>query len=410
MQDSYEPLLQSEAAGRYSAAAARRASTGASRVRPEDRPQSMAAMREAIGVGAASGRAPSRRSPTAAREGRRARPPASCSPRWLRRAGSTDGASPAPHGRHPALSSTSVGAAPVPPRRSARMPSSLLGGVGALLALGVAAAMRSSAPGAAAARRSPRHRPSRRGQVPVAAAPAARPWAGRVPASAVASPTAPRRASPAWPRPSMRRSPPRTRVSPSTLEAPAGAAVGNDLTLSVRSKSDGLLYFFVWDQAGDRIYRLTPEVKEGGNAIKADGSFTLKYRDAREARSQGAARPLARRLDAVGEAARLLDRRVRPRRRGSRRRARRARGQAGGRRLVEPVRQDAMRGERALRRPLRDQRRRCRPGSPAPPPVAKRAPAAKTVARQNAPGKKTPDSEREYMKRLNKDLDNLLGK
>ena len=65
-----------------------------------------------------------------------------------------------------------------------------------------------------------------------------------------------------------------------TLEAPAGAAVGNDLTLSVRSKSDGLLYLFVWDQAGDRIYRLTPEVKEGGNAIKADGSFTIKYRDA----------------------------------------------------------------------------------------------------------------------------------
>ncbi len=48
----------------------------------------------------------------------------------------------------------------------------------------------------------------------------------------------------------------------------------------MRSKSDGLLYLFVWDQAADRIYRLTPEVKEGGNAIKADGSFTVRYRDA----------------------------------------------------------------------------------------------------------------------------------
>ena len=65
-----------------------------------------------------------------------------------------------------------------------------------------------------------------------------------------------------------------------TLEAPAAAAVGGELTLTVRSKSDGLLYLFVWDQAADRIHRLTPEVKEGGNAIKADGSFTVRYRDA----------------------------------------------------------------------------------------------------------------------------------
>ena len=34
--------------------------------------------------------------------------------------------------------------------------------------------------------------------------------------------------------------------------------------------------------------------------------------------------------------------------------------------------------------------------APAPPPVAKRTPVPKTGA-QNAPGKKAPDSEREYM-------------
>ena len=45
----------------------------------------------------------------------------------------------------------------------------------------------------------------------------------------------------------------------------------------------------------------------------------------------------------------------------------------------------------------------------APPPAAKRAPAPRNET-QSAPGKKAPDSEREYMKRLNKDLDNLLGK
>ena len=49
-----------------------------------------------------------------------------------------------------------------------------------------------------------------------------------------------------------------------------------------------------------------------------------------------------------------------------------------------------------------------------PPPAAKRAPAPRTASqnppRNASPGKKTPDSEREYMKRFNKDLDNLLGK
>ena len=43
------------------------------------------------------------------------------------------------------------------------------------------------------------------------------------------------------------------------------------------------------------------------------------------------------------------------------------------------------------------------------PPAAKRASAPRTET-QNPPGKKAPDSEREYMKKLNKDLDNLLGK
>jgi len=46
--------------------------------------------------------------------------------------------------------------------------------------------------------------------------------------------------------------------------------------------------------------------------------------------------------------------------------------------------------------------------------VAKRAPAAKPVTQnapaQPAPRKKSNDSEREYMKKLDKDLDSMLGK
>jgi hypothetical protein len=43
-----------------------------------------------------------------------------------------------------------------------------------------------------------------------------------------------------------------------------------------------------------------------------------------------------------------------------------------------------------------------------PPPVARRG--APPKASPPPQGKKAPDSEKEYMKRLNKDLDNLLGK
>ena len=49
MDDSYEPLMQSEAAGRYSAVLLQGIDR-CLRVRAEDRPQSMAAMREAIGL------------------------------------------------------------------------------------------------------------------------------------------------------------------------------------------------------------------------------------------------------------------------------------------------------------------------------------------------------------------------
>jgi hypothetical protein len=65
-----------------------------------------------------------------------------------------------------------------------------------------------------------------------------------------------------------------------TLEAPASVPLGSDLKLVVRSKSEGLLYLFVWDQATDKVYRSPLNEKEGGNAIKADASVTVTHKDA----------------------------------------------------------------------------------------------------------------------------------
>jgi hypothetical protein len=48
--------------------------------------------------------------------------------------------------------------------------------------------------------------------------------------------------------------------------------------------------------------------------------------------------------------------------------------------------------------------------APAPPLAAKRPPPGKPAPQAPNPGKKSAESEREYMKRLNKDLDTLLGK
>ena len=193
-----------------------------------------------------------------------------------------------------------------------------------------------------------------------------------------------------------------------TLEAPAAAAVGNDLTLSVRSKSDGLLYLFVWDQAADRIYRLTPEVKEGGNAIKADGSFTVKYRDGVK---HAANEPLGR-----WRVVAMLSERPRDF-------STAAFGRDGDSLVVERSALEARLAADGLASLFG--KAQCAASEPcpdrfaisvaevaqeaAPPPAAKRAPAPRNET-QNAPGKKAPDSEREYMKRLNKDLDNLLGK
>jgi hypothetical protein len=370
MQDSYEPLMQSEAAGRYSA----RLLQGIDRclkVRAEDRPQSMAAMREAIDI-------PLPRSADRPRD----------------------------------------------PARNTKLPL-VVGGVLALVALAGGYAYHTKRPAPVA--------PAATTTVAVTAAAPATPMVKTPAASEVATPTSgpvppvasltvpvatptsapvPRIASltaaidaalaAADPRLSM------------TLEAPASVALGNELKLSIRSKSDGLLYLFAWDQAMDKIYRLMADEKDGGTAIKANGSFTSTHKDPA---SRAAQEPPGNWLviSMLSEKPRDF--------------STAAFGRDGDLVVVERSaleRQLAVNGLSSLLGTAQ-----CTMGEScqdhfaisvaniakeaAPPsPVAKRAPDRKTAS-QNAPGnarpgKKAPDSEREYMKRLNKDLDNLLGK
>ena len=96
MQDSYEPLMQSDAAARYSPQLLQ----GIDRclaLRAEDRPQSMAAMREAIGLAMPPGRRSGSAAATAAGQAGRED---SSPPRWQPRAADRDGRASR---RHPAL-------------------------------------------------------------------------------------------------------------------------------------------------------------------------------------------------------------------------------------------------------------------------------------------------------------------
>ena len=396
MEDSYEPLMRSEAAGRYSAALLQ----GIDRclkVRAEERPQSMAAMREAIDPGTM---------PTIVLPPPPAAAPAP-EPDLL-----LDIAEPAPPVPEPAVAAapepaepgeeTVVGfsatdyAARFPQPAAARSHKPMLVSIGVLAVLVLAGfAYYASHRGAAA--------PAANvpvATVPVATAPAA---------SAVTAPApapVPRIASlPAAIDAALAAADPRLSIA---LEAPAGAAVGNDLSLSVRSKSDGLLYLFVWDQAADRVYRLTPEVKEGGNAVKADGSLTLRYRDAVK---HAANEPLGRwRVIAMlsekprdfSTAAFVRDADSLVVERGALEAKLAADGLVSLLGTVQCAASEPCPDRFAIS--VADVAQEA-----APPPAAKRAPAPRNET-QTPPGKKAPDSEREYMKKLNKDLDNLLGK
>ena len=381
MQDSYEPLMGSDPAGRYSHGFLQ----GIDRclnVKAADRPQSIAAMREALDK-ATTVALPEAPPPETPAENADAPAPAPDAAADI----ALDLAAPAVSASADIFSDVVV--APEPAGNS-KVPLIVSGAV-VLSALVAGYAYYAKRPAPAA--------PSTAALV-VAVAPA------------VKTPSAPAAAAPAPPPvPSIASMAAAidaalAAVDPSlsiTLEAPSSIAVGNDLKLSVRSKSDGLLYLFAWDQAADRIYRLTPDAKDGGNAIKANGSLAFTHKDA----AKGAAkeplgnwhvismlseRPRDFSTAAFGREGDLLV---------AERGALEARLAVDGLSSLFGTPQCAA-GESCQDHFAINVATVARQA--APPPVAKRAAAPKTASQ------KTPGSEREYMKRFDKDLDKLLGK
>jgi hypothetical protein len=384
MEDSYEPLMKSEAAGRYSDQLLRGIDKCLS-VRAPDRPQSMTAMREALGLAAI---------PAVAEVPVQARPPRKKEPTFdvPESEIATEIVPQAVDVQLPERAETAA-----EPAKRSKAPLAIGAALGlAMLVAGYAYFARPRAPAAA----------------------------GAAPAVAVAPvvktpPTAPAVASPP--------APPVPRIASlnaafdaalagadpqlaTTLEAPASVPLGSDLKVVVRSKSEGLLYLFVWDQATDKVYRSPLNEKEGGNAIKADASVTVTHNDA--------ANPAAKQAPGNWRVVSMLS--ERPRDFSSA-----AFGRDGDAQVVERSALEARLAADGL--PALFGTSPCTAGqtcqdryaiamaniareAAAPSPSAgKRAPAPKTAA-ANPPAKKSTESEREYMKRLNKDLDNLLGK
>ena len=410
MQDSYEPLMQSEVAARYSPQLLQGIDRCLS-VRAGDRPQSIAAMRELLDTAPAPAAAPA---PAVA-----AAPAAAADPDF----DLTVALPQAPPQESPAEKTEAITPATVAadadialeldtrevpenvdifsdvvvaaePVRKSKMPL-VVGGAVALSAVLVGIAYYATRPAPAA--------PASASPV-VAVAPALKPPsapAAAVPAPAPAAPAAPRIASMAAAiDAALAAADPRLSV---TLEAPAGIVAGNDLKVSAHGKSDGLLYVFAWDQAADKVYRLTPDAKDGGDAIKADGSLAFTHKDAA---NRAAREPLGswRVVSMLSE---------RPRDFSSA-----AFGREGDVLVAERSALEARLAADGLSSLFG--RPQCAAGEScpdrfalsvaniareaAPPPASRRAPAPKPAA-QKAPG-----AEREYMKRFDKDLDKLLGK
>jgi serine/threonine protein kinase len=452
MQDGYEPIAQSEAAGRYSAQLLQGIDRCLS-VRAPDRPPSMAAMREAIGVappaaGIAAPMAPTivdtAMAPTVVAAP--LAPTVIVAPAALPVVAAPMAAtvvdSPAPPTVAESMAPTvivtpvapTVGAAPTPlapveyrepvstgpdaldatsavdtspgirhesapaPARSSRLPFLAAGALALVAIVGGAAYVlsrpaASTAPATAPATTSAATTPAVNAPVPAPAAPPppAAPRIVGLPAALDAAVAA------ADPRLGM------------TLEAPTAIAAGTDAKLVVHSKSDGLLYLFVWDQPTDRIYRLTADPKDGGLAIKADGSLTVTHKD-----TTNVAAGTWRVVSMLSEKPRDF--------------SAAAYGRDGDLVVADRSTLEASLAANGLSGLLGTPR--CAAGEPcpdhfaisvasiarqpAPPPAAKRTRGPQTAA-PNAqattpPGRKAPDSEREYMKKLDKDLDKLLGK
>ena len=396
MQDSYEPLMQSEAAARYSAAFLQGIDRCLS-VRAGDRPQSIAAMREAIDP-ASSPVVVEAPPPDIAIEQTEALALAPETTVALAPASESatdielDLAAPSVPASVDIFSDVVVA-----PELAAKSKVPLIAGGAAALLVVVAGsayfatrpapvAMPTAAPVVAVA---PTVKPP---SAPAAAVPAPAPVPLPAPHIASVSEAIDAALAAADPRLSI------------TLEAPASVAVGSDLKLRAHGQSDGLLYLFAWDQAADRIYRLIPDEKDGGNAIKAGDSMTVTHKD-------GANRA-AREPPGNWRVVAMLSEKPRDftaaafARDGDLLVAERAALETGlaasGVSSLFGTPPCAA-GESCLDHFAIAVANVAMTNAP-PAATTKHGPATKTAPR------KTPASEREYMKRFNQDLDKLLGK
>ena len=412
MQDSYEPLAGSDLAGRYSHGLLQGIDRCLS-VKAADRPQSIAAMREALEAveSRAVSQAPPARPPDESTVALAPAPApgaaadialdldvaAAPTPTALAAPAASDApAVPAPPVVPDARRSddifSDVVVAPEPGRHS-KAP--LIAGAAAVLAallVGLAYYATRPAPAAPAAAPAVAVAPA----VKSPSAPAA-----VVPEAAPAPQPAPRIASlGAAIDAALAGADPRLSIE---LEAPVGAAVGNELKVTVRSKSDGLLYVFAWDQAADRIYRLAPDTTDGTNAIKAENSLGFTHKDA----ANGAAQePLGtwRVVSMLSERPRDFSAAAFARQGDlfvAERGALEGRLAAGGLPSLFGTPQCAA-AENCQDHYAIGVANVARTAAP-PRSTAKRPPA-------RAAARKAPGSEREYMKRFDQDLDKLLGK
>jgi hypothetical protein len=206
--------------------------------------------------------------------------------------------------------------------------------------------------------------------------------------------------------------------------------VGSDLKFTVSSKSDGFLYLFLWDQTEDKIYRLLPNEKDGENVIKANGSYAVPGGKSPPFAAKGPGRwhvfsmlsekprdfskaafsrdgdflttdrkTLESKLSTVGLGGLLGIPQCAP---GQTCPDHFAVSTANIAKVAAPV----VKPEPTATKPELPVAKPAAPVS-RPAPASRPAPVTKP---SDPSGKKAPDSEREYMKKLNKDLDNLLGK
>ncbi|GAA5168168.1 serine/threonine-protein kinase [Viridibacterium curvum] len=223
MQDAYEPLALSAAAGKYSD----RFLQGIDRclnVKLEDRPQSIAAMREAIGF---DGSAPAPMTPPAP-----AKAPAKKAP---------------PKAAAPAITHDDDEA----PRKKSAMPLIALGAVVTVAAFGgawyyktkMATPVESAAVTANASTSAAAPAPLRFNTLTAA-------MDGTIKASDLSFGL--------------------SVDAPATVNLPGGA-----LSLSLQAKRAGFLYLYLFDEAEDKVYRLFPNSADGDNAIAANQKFEV---------------------------------------------------------------------------------------------------------------------------------------